>query len=209
MLMSGYDCVQMFCERSSLTSCASAKWWGSEIMGITRYTGYPLWVKGKSTAAFDIKNSMTSQKLRGCPKELCTIWILLENKRWDGKEVGTKNMWVTLARGVFIYGTHMTRNITANNTTNTQTLVTLPSQKKLPNKCHTNHLVVVKPLSKQARKFWLGLHFRGRKISITKKKRLVSILTPSTSLFHLFSAVCIKRRDAGSPASKVMYFFIF
>lgn len=38
-------------------------------------------------------------------------------------------MWVALARGVFIYGTHMTRNITANTTTNTQTLVTLLAKK--------------------------------------------------------------------------------
>lgn len=34
--------------------------------------------------------------------------------RWE-----QKNMWGTLARGVFIYGTNMTGNITANNTTNT------------------------------------------------------------------------------------------
>lgn len=32
-------------------------------------------------------------------------------------------MWVKLARGNFIYGTHMTRSITTNNMTNTQTLV--------------------------------------------------------------------------------------
>lgn len=73
---------------------------------------------------------MTSQKLRLGPKKLCTIWILPENKCWTGREVGTKNMWGALARGVFIYGTNMTGNITANNTTNTQTLVTLSGQKK-------------------------------------------------------------------------------
>lgn len=70
---------------------------------------------------------------------------------------GTKNMWVTLARGVFIYGTHMTRKITANNTTNTQTLVTLPGQKKLSQINVTQIIpVVVKPLSKQETKFWFG-----------------------------------------------------
>lgn len=32
-------CVQMFRERSSVTSCASAKWWGSDVIGIARYPG--------------------------------------------------------------------------------------------------------------------------------------------------------------------------
>lgn len=49
-------------------------------------------------------------------------------------------MWVTLASGDFIYGvhthanTHMTRNMSAYNTTNTQTHVHFHSQKKLANK---------------------------------------------------------------------------
>lgn len=38
-------------------------------------------------------------------------------------------MWVTLLRRAFIYDTHMTRNITANTTTNTQTLVIVLAKK--------------------------------------------------------------------------------
>ena len=47
---------------------------------------------------------------------------------WEG-DGNKKNMWVTLARRVFIYGAHMTRNITANTATNTQTLVILLAKK--------------------------------------------------------------------------------
>lgn len=155
---------------------------------------------------------MTSQKLRHGPKDLCTIWILPENKWWAAKEVGTKNMWVTLARGVFIYGTHMTRNITANNTTNTQTLVTLYGQKKLPNKCHTNHPVVVKPLSKQATKFWLGTSAQRKKY-FNHKKSWGSILTPCTSFFsafilHLFFN-CVCEEEKSRKYSFKSYIFLF
>lgn len=65
---------------------------------------------------------MTSQKLKCGSEGLYTIWKLAE-KQMLNKEVGTKHMWITLAWRLFIYGTHMTRNITANTTTNTQTLV--------------------------------------------------------------------------------------
>lgn len=158
-------------------------------MGITLYTRWPLWVRGKATAAFDIKNrnSMTSQKSRGGSAELCTIWTLPEinNKKrkrqsWAGKEVGTKTMWVPLAQGAFIYGTHMTRNITANNTTNTCTFPQHPTAlpKKISNKCHTNQSEVAKPLNKQTDKL-LG---SGRESSTRKY--------PHSSHVLFLSAVC-------------------
>lgn len=48
-------------------------------------------------------------------------------------------MWVPLARGACIYGAHMTRNITANNTTNTCAFPQHPpppEKNKKSNKCH-------------------------------------------------------------------------
>lgn len=59
-------------------------------------------------------------------------------KSWVGKEVGTKTMWVPLVRGACIYGAHMARNITANNTTNTCAFPQHPPhrEKKNSNKCH-------------------------------------------------------------------------
>lgn len=126
-------------------------------------------------------------------------------------ELGTKNMWGTLARGSFIYGTHMTGNITTNNMTNTQTLVILPGPKKtLPNKCHTNHPAVVKPLSKQTTKFGFGASLL-RKESFNHDKSSGSILNRGTSLLPLFLLLylfqlCMKRRKVGTAASKVMYF---
>lgn len=69
---------------------------------------------------------MRSHKFRFRPENLWTIQSLHEN--WEGG--GNKNnMWVTLLR---IYGAHMTRNITANTTTNTQTLVIVLAKKKNP-----------------------------------------------------------------------------
>ena len=112
-------------------------------------------------------------------------------------------MWTTLTRGVFIYGTHMTRNITANNTTNTQTLVHFPGQKKLLNKCHTNHLVVVKPLNKQATVLVWG--------SQLLTKSWVSIPAPYTSVIFvcldLSEAPCVALwKVGGATASQVIFF---
>lgn len=123
-------------------------------------------------------------------------------------------MWVTLARGVFIYGTHMTRNITTNNATNTQTLVQSSSQKKTLNKCHTNHPVVVKPLNKQATKFWFWDSASEEGEFKSLKNVGVSIVNLNTFflslffIFHcLFSALCMKRREVGGSTSKVSCFF--
>lgn len=142
---------------------------------------------------------MTSQKSRGGSAELCTIWTLPEinNKKrkrqsWAGKEVGTKTMWVPLAKGAFIYGTHMTRNITANNTTNTCTFPQHPTAlpKKISNKCHTNQSEVAKPLNKQTDKL-LG---SGRESS-TRKSGLSSFFARSFPLCRLFCPsppLCVK-----------------
>lgn len=140
---------------------------------------------------------MTSQKWRGGPKR--AAYHLSPPRKTNAEPGGRweqKNMWVALARGAFIYGAHMTRNITANNTTNTQTLVTLPGQKKLPNKCHTNHPVVVKPLSKQVTQFGL-LHFRGRRVSIRKKTH------PSSLFLHLSEE---ERSKTTSCTRNIFYF---
>lgn len=119
---------------------------------------------------------------------------------WEGG--GNKNHVGYISQGsLYLWHTHMTTNITANNTTNT---CAFPQPKKIPNKCHTNHPVVVKPLNKQAITIWCG--------KFQSQKKSVQFSLPAHPFFyvvlHLFCALCMKRREVGGAASKVK-FFIF
>lgn len=194
-------------------------------MGITLYTRWPLWVRGKAAAAFDIKHAkkwkfddLTKVRQRRRLQLSRDVHHLnpeinrkgSTKKSWVGKEVGTKTMWVPLVRGACIYGAHMARNITANNTTNTCAFPQHPphQEKKNSNKCHPTQSrgsETARQINKQS--FGLRRESSTRKMSPASLFGLFFFIIIAACNFSCYSpALCMK---CAVQLSKQLWLFIF